>query len=126
MNWKFWQSKHLQQVAKILADPRNKEDFLGMKGLDLPNPKDIRDNAAALVRYSKGADYKRFADETWARVMTGIDKILDERSSNEVRQYHCGSVKAMLDLLRLSYQARQVVDEFDKHQMNANGPTTRL
>lgn len=69
-----------------------------------------------LTRYSSGADYKRFADETWARIVTSLDKILEERSSNEVRQFHCGSVKAMLDLLRLSYQARMLMDEFDKQQ----------
>lgn len=121
MNWKFWQ-RPSSAIAHILAEPRNKEEFLGMREMMLPSPKDIRDNAAQLARYSNSSDYKRFVDETWARVITSLDKLLDERSSNEVRQYHCGSVKAMLDLLRVSYQARSLMEEFDKQQEGSLQP----
>lgn len=121
MNWKFW--KDTTAISQILAEPRNREEFLGVKEMELPTPKDIRDNAAKIATYSNSADYKRFADETWARIVTSLDKILDERSSNEVRQHNCGQVKAMLDLLRLSYQARMLVDEFDKSHSGQQVPS---
>lgn len=98
-------------LARFLAESPNREELLGMKPVALPTPDGIKRDAAKLVKYSNSSDYKVFADEAWGRIVGHLDKILDDRSSDEMRRYYCGAVKATLDLLRVSYVARNIVEQ---------------
>lgn len=114
----FWKKKspYTKQLAEILAQLGNRESLLGVQKPIIPTPDDIRKDAAKLYRYSQSSDYKQFADEAWSRVIGHLDKILDERSSQETRVHNCGAMKATLDLLRLSYQARELMDQLDSEK----------
>lgn len=111
----FWKRKSdvSKDLAKLLAEPRTKEEFLGMLTPAMPTPEGIRKDSAAIVAHSNSAEYKLWANEAWSQVIDGLDKILDDRSSNEVVQYHRGAVKAALDLLRISYKAKFVTGQFE-------------
>lgn len=108
-------------LADVLADSRNRDEFLGMKPVTLPTPESIRRDAAKIVNYSEASDYKVFVDEAWGRIISQLDKILDDRSTDEMRRYYCGSVKATLDLLRVSYVARSVLEEAASLQQKKQG-----
>lgn len=111
----FWKkrSKHVQTLAELLAYADNRDTFLGVKNPQMPTPKDIRDGAAKLVRYSNSQDYLGFAQEVWGRVLNHLDIILDDKSTDDKVKIHRGALKEDLDLLRLSHQARQVVNQYD-------------
>lgn len=116
INWPWRKPSPANEIAQLLSEDRNKEDLLGVSNVSMPSPDKIRNDAARLVSYSRRAEYKIFADEAWSRVIAHLDKILDERSSNESRQYHCGALKSTLDLLRLSYQAQIVMKQHDSER----------
>lgn len=97
-------------LVSILAENRNKETLLGIKPMPLPNPEQIKRDAAKLTNYSQSGDYKIFADEVWARVLTHLDALLDPKTT--ALDYHRGALKEALDLLRLSYQARAIVEQY--------------
>ena len=82
-----------------------------MKTPIIPTPDGIKVDAAKILKYTDSNAYKTFAEEAWSRIINGLDKILDDKATNETRQYHCGAVKATLDLLRLSYQAKYVIEQ---------------
>lgn len=113
------------QLASILAEVSNREDILGMKTPLIPTPEGIRLDASKLAKYTESSDYKKFAEEAWGRVISHLDKILDDKSTNEVRQYYCGATRATLDLLRLSHQARYVIDEYEKEQKASSRPMSQ-
>lgn len=114
----FWNRKSdvAKDLAKLLAEPRNKEEFLGMLTPVMPTPDSIRKDSAAIVAHSHSQEYKTWANEAWGQIIDGLDKILDDRSSNEVVQYHRGAVKAALDLLRISYKAKFVTGQFENEE----------
>lgn len=105
-----------KQLADILGQLGNREDLLGVKQPLIPTPDDIRKDAAKLYRYSQSGDYKRFADEVWSRVISDLDTIMDSKATQEQVSYCRGAVKRSLDILRLSYQARQVMDTLDQEK----------
>lgn len=86
-----------------------------------PTPETIKQDAAKITNYSNSADYKRWADEAWGRVIDGLDKVLDANATPENRQYYCGSVRATLDLLRVSYVARNVLEQDASLQQKKQG-----
>lgn len=110
----FRKPSYTQDLGKILSELSNREELLGMKTPIIPTPEGIKVDAAKILKYTDSSGYKKFAEEAWAQIIQGLDKILDDRSTNETRQYYCGSVKATLDLLRLSYKAKYVIEEWDK------------
>lgn len=114
LNKWFGKSSYSADLAHILAEVNNREELLGMKAPIIPTPDGIKVDAAKILKYTDSNGYKKYAEEAWARIIEGLDKILDERSNDAQRQYHCGAVRATLDLLRLSYQARLVIETWDK------------
>lgn len=104
-------------VAKILAEVPNREDLLGMKAPVIPTPDGIRVDAAKILKYTDSDGYKKFAEEAWARVIQGLDKVLDSRTSTESLHFYRGEVNATLNLLRLSYVAKETITRYDEeHQ----------
>lgn len=103
-------------LSAILADGSNREEMLGMKAPIIPTPEGIKIDAAKILKYTDGDGYKKFAEEAWSQVIQGIDKILDSRTSKDQRDFYCGEVNATLNLLRLSYKAKYVIEEQAKEQ----------
>lgn len=114
----FWTKKpnYMKALAELLANGENRESFLGVKETNFPTPQQIRDKAAQLARHSETSDYLVFVEDAWGRVLNHLDTILDDKTSNERVQYHRGALKETLDLLRVSYQAREVMLQHDKQQ----------
>jgi len=108
INWP-WRKRPSDDLARLLADARNVETFLGVKAPVMPSPETIKTDAAKLVRYSNADDYKIYADEVWSRVLSHLDVMMDEKATKERVDYHRGACREALDLLRLSYQAREIV-----------------
>ena len=115
----FKRRESLDGLRDILASADNKETLLGMKDVQIPEPRQIKEDAARLVKYSKSEDYKRFADVAWSHVLTHIDVLTDEAASADRVQMHRGALKATLDLLRLSYQARFVLEQQQKSEQES-------
>lgn len=103
-------------LAELLSKRNNQEDLLGVSNTHLPSPQELMTDATRLLKYSHDADYQVFAKEAWARVITELDKILDPRTSVDQIQNSRGALRATLDLLRLSYQARFAKEGLEKEQ----------
>ncbi len=101
---------HFSILSAILAETNNREELLGMKAPIIPTPEGIKVDAAKILQYTDSNGYKKFAEEAWAKVIQGLDKILDSRTSKDQRDFYCGEVNATLNLLRLSYQAKAIVE----------------
>lgn len=100
-------------LSDLLKDPALKEDLLGTKAVAMPSPQKIQADASRLVRHSTTEEYRVFAQEAWARVLVHLDAMMDERNTQDRIQFHRGALKATLDLLRLSHQARATKDVLD-------------
>lgn len=109
MSWFRRKSKHVEQLRDLLGNQNNLETFLGVKAMAMPTQEAQKADAARLVNYSKSTDYKIFADEVYARVLSHLDVMMDEKASKERVDFHRGAAKEALDLLRLSFQARSVL-----------------
>lgn len=115
--------KPSQQLAELLALNSNREDLLGVKPADLPSQEKIISDTSRLAKYSHSSDYQVFVKEAWARVLTSLDVILDDKATEDKVKFHRGVVKATLDLMRLSYQARAVKEQLEKDRAeNATSP----
>lgn len=125
LNKLFGNKTYKDDLKTILSELSNQEELLGMKAPIIPTPEGIKIDASKIVKYTDSNGYKKFAEEAWAQVINGLDKILDERSSNEVRQYYCGAVRTTLDLLRLSYKAKYVIEQWDKEHKDSSRSITR-
>lgn len=104
-----WRKRPSDDLAALLADSRNVETLLGVKAIAMPTPETVKSDAGKLVSYSKSTDYKIFADEAWSRILSHLDVMMDEKASKERVDYHRGACKEALDLLRLSFQARELL-----------------
>lgn len=120
----FWKTKKqdasMETLSDLLANGENRDSFLGVKAIKFPTSQQIRDEAAKLARYSESKDYLTFVEEAWGRVLNHLDIMMDDRTSNEKVQYHRGALKATLDLLRVSHQARNVMDQHDKVSVSSS------
>lgn len=105
------QSDNSKLLASILAEADNREGMLGMKAPVIPTPEGIKIDAAKILKYTDSTGYKKFAEEAWARVIEGMDKILNPKTTKDQRDFYCGEVNATLNLLRLSYQAKEIVKQ---------------
>lgn len=113
-------------ISSILAQPANRESLLGTQPPNIPSPEGIRQDAANILKYTTGKGYKKFAEEAWSQIISGIDKILDPRTSRDQRDFYCGEVNATLNLLRMSAKAQYIVEEYDKSQVSLRPDSTRL
>lgn len=114
-NW-FKKQSVKSELADILAGPSVQEDLLGVAQVSMPTPEKIHRDAAAINGYSQRPEYKIFAKEVFARALAHLDVIMDDKATTEKLHFHRGAFKAHLDLLRLSYQARQTQEELEKQQ----------
>lgn len=105
------QSDNSKLLAQILAEVSNREEMLGMKAPIIPTPEGIKVDATKILKYTDSNGYKKFAEEAWARVIEGLDKILNPKTTKDQRDFYCGEVNATLNLLRLSYQAKEIVQQ---------------
>lgn len=101
-------------LARLLVNPGLREDFLGVKEVVMPTPERIIQDSNKLANFASSEEYQVFAKEVWARSLTHLDLILDAGTTGEKLQYHRGALRASLDLLRLSYQARSTRELMEK------------
>lgn len=111
-------------LAELLSKQNNQKDFLGVSPTSMPGSDELLSDAAKLVKYSFSDDYKVFAKEAWARVLLELDKVLDPRTPVDQLQNSRGALRATLDLLRLSYQARFTKENLER-EVNQNASLTR-
>jgi hypothetical protein len=112
----FKKDRTASYLGELLTLGGMKEDLLGTKAVRMPDERRIREDASMIARYSRTSDYQVFARETWARVLQSLDIVLDDKSSDDKVKFHRGAIKASLDLLRLSAQARSVMEEMDREK----------
>lgn len=112
----FGRPSPADELGKLLQYPRNKEDLLGVQELELPTPDKILSDANRIVSYGRSPEYATFAKEAWARVLSHLDVIMDDKASMEKVNFHRAALKSTLDLLRLSYQAKVTKDTLEKEQ----------
>jgi hypothetical protein len=119
----FWNKKKevdpVTVLAELLSKQKNQEDFLGVSPSAMPQPNELLSDAAKLLKYSYSDDYKVFAKEAWARVLMELDKVLDPRTPVDQLQNARGALRATLDLLRLSYQARFTKENLDRENQQS-------
>lgn len=121
----FRKDNRAELLANILAKENNREELLGIKEALVPTPEGIRIDATKIKAYTDSDGYKRFADNAWSQIVFSLDKILDPKTSRDQRDFYCGEVNATLNLLRLSYQALEVIKQFDKQQEVSPEPLPR-
>lgn len=116
----FWKKKQdpIVVLAEVLAREANQKDLLGMSTPKNPTVDQVIIDAAKLMEYGFSSDYKVFAKEAWSRVLVELDKILDERTPADQVNNARGALRATLDLLRLSYQARITKESLEKEHKN--------
>jgi hypothetical protein len=114
----FWkkQDKNLELLKNVLSNPTAQDEFLGVSPLSLPTPDQIRTDASRILAYTKEDNYKLFAKEAWSKALTSLAVILDDKATNEQVTFHRGAMKATLDLLSLSAQARLIKEQIEKEQ----------
>jgi len=106
-------TKSSAQLARMLATPSLREEFLGVAESKMPDPDTIISDANKLANFASSDEYKVFAKEVWARSLNHLDAILDPATISEKLQFHRGALRASLDLLRLSYQARLTREQLE-------------
>lgn len=104
-------------LADILFSKDKREEILGVKNVTPPERKQIEHDANAVVRYSQASDYKIFSEEVWSRALDHLDHILDDKTPQDRIEYYRGALRSTLDLLRISYQARQMQEALEKEHM---------
>lgn len=106
-------SQDFLKLADLLSKPTLQEEFLGVAETRLPTPEKMIADAARLQQYAKSESYTVFAKEAWARSLGHLDKILDSKTPHDQLAFHRGALSASLDLLRLSYQAKQAKEQLE-------------
>lgn len=118
----FRNKKQEDFVAVLLADPKVREDLLGVGVAQLPAPQQILEDASKILRYSQSQDYRMFQKEVWARVLSHLDAIQNDKSTADQVNFHRGALKASLDILRIAAQARVTRDMLEKETQSATLP----
>lgn len=101
-------------IAEILSTEASREELLGMQAVTPPTQERILDDANRIVSYSTKADYRVWSKEAWNKVISHIDALQKPTSSMEEMCFHRGALKATLDLLRVSSQARVLKEQLEK------------
>ena len=109
-------------LAELLTKKPMQEDLLGVSNIPNPTEQDISSDASRILQYSYSEDYKTFAKEAWARVLTEMDVVLSPKSNSDQIHTARGAIRATLDLLRLSYQARFTKDRMDQRKKQTAVP----
>lgn len=107
-------SSQPSQLAELLGNPSIQEDLLGMLQPVQPDAKRILDDANQIVKHSRDLSYGTWAKEAWAEAVNHIDALQDPKLSMEAVNFHRGALRATMNLLRISYQAREVKRQLDE------------
>lgn len=108
------------KLSEWLFTREKREHVLGVKEIEIPTEQQQRNDTNKIISYSHSEDYKAWSEETWAIALDHLDRILDDRTSPQMIEYHRGSLKATLDLLRLSYKARQIRKRLEEQMQDVS------
>ncbi len=103
-------SQEFKLLTDLLASNSLREEVLGVKNTRVPTPEQMLNDTANLINYTNQPEYQVFAKEAWAHVLLDLDTILDPKSTNDQVNTARGAMRATLDLLRKSYQAKQTYE----------------
>jgi hypothetical protein len=110
-NW--FKKSEPSQIAQILSTQSMREELLGVASAVQPTQEQILADANKIVAYSTKSDYAVWSKEAWAKALSHLDAIQDPKSTSSEVDFHRGSLRATLDLLRISYQARSVKESLE-------------
>jgi hypothetical protein len=124
----FWQKKKEQPesvepikvLAELLSKSRNQEDFLGVGKTYMPTPEQLMSDSAKYLQYVKSDDYAVFAKEAWSRVIVELTTVFDPNATTDQVHNARGAVRAIIDLLGLSYKVRSNMERMEKEQQNVS------
>ena len=110
-NW--FKKESPSQIAQILSTQSMREELLGVVNAVQPTHQQILEDANKIVSYSSKSDYAVWSKEAWAKALSHLDAIQDPKAPQSEVDFHRGSLRATLDLLRISYQARSVKESLE-------------
>lgn len=114
----------LNLIKAFFSTKEGREELLGMKAVQPPSEKQILEDANKIVSYANSKAYTKWADEAWAKVLSHIDAIQDEKATAQQVDFHRGALRATLDLLRIAGQAEHVKQQLDT-EIGPNVPSVR-
>lgn len=106
-------------LAKILADPFQREGFLGVRRDPLPDGERIVRDNERVIRHARTEEYAIWANEAWAEAMKCVDKLIDSELPAAEVDFYRGNLAARIDDLRISYKAilsKKDAEEISKKQ----------
>ena len=103
-------------LSEILSDKSNRETLLGVLNAAPPTKEQIERDAARVVNYSNTTDYSIFAKEAWSEVLKSIDKLMSDKLSQNDVDFYRGQLSATINLLRISYLARNAKEKLEKER----------
>lgn len=96
-----------------------------MRKLDMPSRDAQFSDSANLLNYTASTGYQVWAKEAWAKALSHLDAVMDERASADRVNYERAALRATLDLLRVSYQAQAVNEQLAKEIPSQNASLRR-
>ena len=122
-DFKFWakpvKDPNASFLADILADKSMKEEMLGMMSQEMPSQDQVYTDAAKILNHAQHSDYRVWAKEAWAHVLTHLDAIQDPKSTTDQVNFHRGALRESLDLLRISYRAKFVKEHLEREKASS-------
>jgi hypothetical protein len=103
-------------LAELLSKSRNQEDFLGVSKTYMPTPEQLLSDSAKYLQYTQSDDYMVFAKEAWSRVIVELETVFNPNATTDQVHNARGAVRAILDLLGLSYKVRSNKERMEKEQ----------
>jgi hypothetical protein len=112
----FTSPKQDTGLADLLGNGALRDDLIGMSKITPPSPDQILTDANKILSYASQSDYKVWAKEVWAHIITHLDVIQDPKASMDEVNFHRGALRQALDLLRVSYRARLLKEQLEAEQ----------
>lgn len=94
-------------LAEILSSDKNREYLLGVLNSVPPTKDEVERDIEKVRKYSDSQDYEVWAKEAWAKVIDCVDKLMDDELKEREVDFFRGKLAATMDLLRVSYMARE-------------------
>jgi hypothetical protein len=118
--WRKLLANRSNTLADILSDSKNKENLLGVILPNRPGREEIERDAVRMLSYSNSSDYAIFVKESWAIFLKSMDKVMDGKLEDREIDFHRGKMSSIIDLLRISYMARDIKDGIEKEKKQIN------
>lgn len=102
-----------ETLGDVLSSDENREGLLGVLEQLAPTREKVERDSIRAIQYSHSKDYAIFAKEAWAQVIENLDKLTSDKLTERQVDFYRGKLSSTLDLLRISYLARNAKEQFD-------------